>query len=118
MSAAVSASRTCSGPDLMSTTRSRASAVAPELGGGTVIGRRGSSTIALSITPVAPHGFWGDPGIASPSTSILFALVEPASDHARRSFRAGSRFAAARHGVEFKPVANEFVTELIGNDFL
>jgi hypothetical protein len=48
----------------------------------------------------------------------LFALVEPASDHARRSFRAGSRFAAARHGVEFKPVANEFVTELIGNDFL
>ena len=32
---------------------------------------------------------------------ISFALVEPVSDYARGSFVAGSRFAAARHSVEF-----------------
>jgi hypothetical protein len=34
------------------------------------------------------------------------------------SFRAGSKFAATRHGVEFKSVPNKFVAKLISDDFL
>ena len=72
----------------------------------------------LLITPVACGKFWGGSDYASPSPSILLAPVEPASDHARGSLATGSRFAAARHSVELKPVADQFVAELIGDDFL
>src|SRR5271163_3160114 len=117
MSAAVSASRTCNGPDRMSTMRSRACAVAPSRDVAS-IGRTGFSTRVPLITPGAPGGFRGGPGGVRPNTSTSFAPAEPASDHTRKSFRAGSRFAHARHRVEFKPMANEFVAEFIGNDFL
>jgi hypothetical protein len=112
MSAAVSASRTCSGPDRMSTTRSRV------IRGAASIGRMGFSIKVPLITPGVHGGFRGGPGGVSPKTLTSVAPAEPASGNARKSFRAGSRFAAARHRVEFKPMANEFVAELIGNDFL
>ena len=118
MSAAVSASRTCSGPDRMSTMRPRECPVALAIRRGGSIGRAGCSTTVVLITPVAPGKFWGGPDSASPTRSISLAPAEPASDHARRSFATGSRFAAARHGVELKPMADQFVAELIGNDFL
>src|SRR5271166_6209081 len=118
MSAAVSASRTWSGPDRMSTMRSLAWALAPSMTGVASIGRTGFSTKVPVITPGAPAGCRGGPRGMSPYTSTSFAPAEPASDHARKSFRAGSRFAAARHRIEFKPMADEFVAELIGYDFL
>ena len=98
--------------------RSRACALAPSIRGVASIGRTGFSTKVPLITPGAPGGFWGGPGGALPKTLTSFAPAEPDSDNARKSFRAGSRFAGARHRVEFKPMADEFVAELIGNDFL
>src|SRR6516164_937009 len=82
------------------------------------IGWAGLSTKVPLITPGASGGFRGGPSGVSPNTSTSFAPAEPASDHACKSFRAGSWFDVARHRVEFKPMADKFVAELIGNDLL
>jgi hypothetical protein len=70
------------------------------------------------IIPDVPSGFWGGPDSASLAKSISFAPAEPCSHDARGSFAAGLRLTAARHGVKFKPMAHQFVAELVGDDFL
>src|SRR6516165_7052399 len=115
MSAAVSASRTCNVPDRISTMRSRSCALAPSMRDLASIGRTGFSIKVPLITPGDPGRFWGGLGGVQPNS---FAPVEPASDYTHKSFRAGSRFTHARHRVEFKPMADEFVAELISDDFL
>ena len=81
--------------------RSRVCAALSLMRGGASICKTGWLTTVSVITPVAPVWIWDGLGSASPRTLTSFAPAEPASDHARKSFGPGSRFAAARHGVEF-----------------
>ena len=105
-------SRTCSGPDRMSTMRPRSARRALRPTGMSDRQAGCCSTAVPLITPAAPGGFRAGPGSASPATSTSFHRWSLPPDHARRSFRTGLRFAAARHGVKLKPMADEFVAEL------
>src|SRR5579862_197411 len=101
MSAALSASRTCSGPETMSTMRAGAAGVAREDCGST--GRPAAPAAAPAITRRLPKD--------APGRSAARPEATPLS--AARRF-----FAAARHGVEFEAVADQVVAQLVGDDLL
>src|SRR4051794_20854437 len=96
MSAAFSASRTCNGPDTRLTMRLPSAALLGRAGGS-----RGSLDAAAEIT------------------RDYLAVCTVADGRVRRARSTRVRLlAAARHRVQFEPVPDQFVAELIGDDLL
>src|SRR5215472_13423227 len=94
----------------MSTMRPRGSAVTPSTGSGESIGGAACSTAGPLITAPVPDGPRGG--------STSFAPTKPAINGARTLFRAGPRLGTTRYGIEFEPMADEFVAELLGDNLL
>src|ERR1700732_3624381 len=112
ISAFVSASRTCSGPDRMSTIVGFNRAVA-----GSAVSAGGIDccwTMLPAITRLCP--VWGNG--RSPATWPETARTDAAQTTTKRSFRIGSRLAATRNRIQLEAMSDQFIAKFIGDDLL
>jgi len=79
---------------------------APSIKGWDLIARGGRSTALLLINAGEPPADFGQTRQCICSGADLLAAAERPSDHVRISFATRSGLAAARHGVELKPMAD------------
>src|SRR5688500_936109 len=104
MSASLSASRTCSGPETISTTRADAAAAALGSVAAVSIGKGGGAAARPAITRAGPAGQTGEAGGGSQETAALL-LARPC-------------LAGPWYGIEFEPVTDQFIAKLVGDDLL
>src|ERR1700687_2665577 len=105
MSAAHSASRTCNGPEVMSTTRLAAAATV------------GCSAAGSAAVPVITLNGSGRCGMGRTARSPA-ARRDAAPGKNSALFPTWFRYTAPRHGIKFEAMPDQLVAELVGDELL
>src|ERR1700756_3049339 len=112
ISAVVSASRTCSGPDRISTiVGCNRVAAGGAVSTGAMDRRWNMLPVITRVCPVGSNGRF-------PAIWPEAARMDAVQTTAKRSFRIGSRLSATRNRIQFEAMSDQFVAEFIGDDLL